>query len=48
MIRLSGNSVAKEGSNNGIEIVFSGLRAGEKLYEELLIDNNPEDTAHPK
>ena len=48
MIRLSGNSVAKEGSDNGIEIVFSGLRPGEKLFEELLIDNNPEDTIHPK
>ena len=48
MIRLSGNSVAKEGSENGIEIVFSGLRPGEKLFEELLIDNNPEDTVHPK
>jgi FlaA1/EpsC-like NDP-sugar epimerase len=48
MIRLSGNSVAKEGSDNGIEIVFSGLRPGEKLFEELLIDNNPEDTVHPK
>ena len=48
MIRLSGNSVASEGNNNGIEIIFSGLRPGEKLYEELLIDNNPEDTIHPK
>ncbi len=48
MIRLSGNSVASEGNSNGIEIIFSGLRPGEKLYEELLIDNNPEDTIHPK
>lgn len=31
-----------------IEIVETGLRPGEKLYEELLIGNNPEQTNHPR
>ena len=43
MISLSGLKVREESSNNGdIEIQYSGLRPGEKLYEELLIDH--EDT----
>lgn len=48
MIRLSGNSVAEKGSKKGIEIVFSGLRPGEKLYEELLLSSNPIKTNNPK
>tara|TARA_A100001011_G_scaffold224751_1_gene232703 strand:+ start:3336 stop:5237 length:1902 start_codon:yes stop_codon:yes gene_type:complete len=48
MIRLSGNSVASEGKENGIQIVYSGLRPGEKLFEELLLSNNPIDTENPK
>ena len=31
-----------------IEIVETGLRPGEKLYEELLIGDNPEPTNHPR
>lgn len=43
MIALSGLKVREEGSIDGdIEIQYSGLRPGEKLYEELLIDQ--EDT----
>ena len=43
MISLSGLKVREDSSNNGdIEIQYSGLRPGEKLYEELLIDH--EDT----
>ena len=48
MIHLSGFSVKNSFNPDGdIEIVFSGLRPGEKLYEELLIGNNPVKTDHP-
>lgn len=48
MIRLSGNSVSNSKSKEGIEITFSGLRPGEKLYEELLLSKNPMNTKHPR
>lgn len=49
MIMLSGLTVRDELNLNGdIGITFSGLRPGEKLYEELLIGDNPETTAHEK
>ena len=48
MIRLSGNSISDDDNKNGIEINYSGLRPGEKLYEELLLNNDPQDTIHPK
>src|SRR5690554_7514626 len=49
MIMLSGLTVRDEANPNGdISIAFSGLRPGEKLYEELLIGDNPETTPHPK
>ena len=49
MIRLSGLSVKDADHPDGdIEVVETGLRPGEKLYEELLIGNNPEPTNHPR
>lgn len=49
MIRLSGYTVKGEESPGGeIEIVYTGLRPGEKLYEELLIGDNVLSTAHHK
>ncbi|MFC4423237.1 polysaccharide biosynthesis protein [Cupriavidus pampae] len=47
MVQLSGLSVRDENHPAGdIEIQITGLRPGEKLYEELLIGDNPETTAH--
>ncbi len=47
MIKLSGNTLKDEKNPNGdIEIVYSGLRQGEKLYEELLIDAEAQKTSH--
>ena len=49
MIRLMGFDVRDEQHPDGdIEIVYTGLRPGEKLYEELLIGDNPEATFHPR
>lgn len=48
MIKLSGLEVREPGSVEGdIEIQFTGLRPGEKLYEELLIGANVLKTDHP-
>jgi FlaA1/EpsC-like NDP-sugar epimerase len=48
MIKLSGLSVRNANNVDGdIEIKFTGLRPGEKLYEELLIGDNVTPTAHP-
>lgn len=49
MINLSGLKIKDYKNPNGdVEIKIIGLRAGEKLYEELLIGNNPTKTKHPK
>jgi len=49
MIHLMGLAEKTEDEPNGdIEVVFSGLRPGEKLYEELLIGDNPQGTSHPR
>jgi FlaA1/EpsC-like NDP-sugar epimerase len=48
MINLSGLSVRDEMHPEGdIEIVYTGLRPAEKLFEELLIGNNVSGTDHP-
>ena len=49
LIQLSGLEVKSEVNPHGdIEIQFSGLRPGEKLYEELLIGDNVKQTAHER
>jgi len=49
MVELSGLTVREEPESEGdIEIQITGLRPGEKLYEELLIGDNPEPTEHPR
>jgi len=48
LIHLSGMSVRSEKNPHGdITIEFTGLRPGEKLYEELLIGDNVSATEHP-
>lgn len=49
VVELSGLTVKDSDNPSGdIEIVVTGLRPGEKLYEELLIGENPEPTQHPR
>ena len=48
MIKLSGLKIKNKKNPNGdIEIITTGLRPGEKLFEELLIDNKSKGTIHP-
>ena len=49
MIELSGLTVRDDKNEDGdIDISFTGLRPGEKLYEELLLGTNPTPTTHPR
>lgn len=49
MVELSGLTVKDAGNPQGdIEIRMTGLRPGEKLYEELLIGDDPQTTKHPR
>ncbi|MDF1529564.1 MAG: nucleoside-diphosphate sugar epimerase/dehydratase, partial [Sedimenticola sp.] len=49
MVELSGLTVQDADNPEGdIEIQITGLRPGEKLYEELLIGDNPQATSHPR
>lgn len=49
MVELSGLTVRDELRPDGdIELSVTGLRPGEKLYEELLIGDNPRTTHHPR
>ena len=47
LINLSGMEIKDDDNEDGdIEIIFTGLRPGEKLYEELLIGGNVSTTEH--
>jgi len=49
MVKLSGLSIKDSTNLEGdIEVKIKGLRPGEKLYEELLIGDNPQKTYHKK
>ena len=49
MIIFSGLTIKNSKNQKGdIEIKIIGLRPGEKLYEELLVGNDPQKTTHPK
>ena len=49
MVELSGLTVRDDLNPSGdIELVVTGLRPGEKLYEELLIGDNPKPNQHPR
>lgn len=49
LVKLSGLTLKSESEPYGdIEIIITGLRPGEKLYEELLIADNAEPTQHPR
>ena len=48
MIRLSGKEVCDDDNTEGdIEVKYIGLRPGDKMYEELLIEGNVIGSRHP-
>ena len=48
MLSLSSLTIKDSKNSKGdIEIIYTGLRPGEKLYEELLIDSDSQSTSHP-
>lgn len=49
MIHLMGLVEKTDDAMDGdVEVTFTGLRPGEKLYEELLVGDDPQGTAHPR
>lgn len=49
MVELSGLTLKDASNPDGdIQIEITGLRPGEKLYEELLIGDDPKPTSHPR
>lgn len=48
MVELSGMTVREANGSGDIAIEITGMRPGEKLYEELLIGSHPQTTSHPK
>ena len=48
LVQLRGLTIKDKNNPNGdIEIKYTGLRDGEKLYEELLINGDAKSTSHP-
>lgn len=48
LIHLSGFEVATPDQPGGIKVEYVGLRPGEKLFEELLVDGEAQATSHPR